>query len=341
MGMLGVAFLLNACQDQGLKPEALGSVAEVLVVSEAEIWQGEIGRQLRKTLSSEQYGLPQPEPWFKLIPVQDLGSNKFQSRHRFMLHIRIGDPLEDLPKNVVMAAKKAIEQSKVYWGMLAHPRAFPQREVWFIAPDSSVFVNFLREQGPWIRQQFQRMDKELILERLNRLTSSDTVLTMIRDNIGIQMPHLPGDYRVKRILPGRIWLSKEIPQGSMNLFLWKDNLPKGESSASAKKAANFIQMARDSVLAKGIPGPSPGSQYRTEFLLTPLWGQDGQTHEGRGMWKMEGDFMGGPFVHRAWFGKGVAYHAEAFVYAPNEPKRAWLRELEALLASMALVGNSK
>ncbi|MBM3912033.1 MAG: hypothetical protein FJ350_03375, partial [Sphingomonadales bacterium] len=49
MGMLGVAFLLNACQDQGLKPEALGSVAEVLVVSEAEIWQGEIGRQLRKT----------------------------------------------------------------------------------------------------------------------------------------------------------------------------------------------------------------------------------------------------------------------------------------------------
>lgn len=112
--MLGMSFLLDACQDQGLKPEALGGVAEVLVVSEAEIWQGEIGQQLRKTLSSEQYGLPQPEPWFKLIPVQDLGSNKFQSRHRFMLHIRIGDLQEDLPKNVVIAAKKAIEQGKVY-----------------------------------------------------------------------------------------------------------------------------------------------------------------------------------------------------------------------------------
>jgi hypothetical protein len=159
-------------------------------------------------------------------------------------------------------------------------------------------------------------------------------MALIRDTVGLQMRHLPGDYRIKRIRKNRIWLSKEIPQGSMNLFLWREPVARGMASVSRAVFMKAIQAARDSVLAHGIPGPAPGSQYRTESLIPPLWAQDGQVTEGRGLWKMEGDFMGGPFVHRAWEKNGFMYHAEAFVYCPNEPKRAWLRELEALLSAM-------
>lgn len=338
---IGFACLAHACQDKGLQPDALGGVGEVLVVSEVDIWQGEIGRDLRKALSSEQFGLPQPEPWFKLIPVQDLGSNKFQSRHRFILNVRLGEDFEGLPKSVALVAEKAVAQGKVYWGSVAHPRAFPQREVWLIARDSVGLAYFLQKNSSRLRRQFLQMDKQLIMERLGRLTSSDTVKALVRDTVGFQMRHLPGDYRIKRIQTNRVWLSKEIPQGSMNLFLWREAIPQGLDLTSEARFFKAVQAARDSVLTHGIPGPTPGSQYRTEMLIPPLWEQENSVTEGRGLWKMEGDFMGGPFVHRAWQKNELIYHAEAFVYCPNEPKRAWLRELEALLSAMATVDSSK
>jgi hypothetical protein len=324
----------HACQDNGLKSDALGGVGEILVMCDATTWQGEIGRSFRKVCSSEQFGLPQPEPYFKLIPVQDLGSNKFQKRHRLILNLRLGANYEGLPNEVALAAQKVLGRGKVYWGSSANPRAFPQREVYLIAKDSADLHGFLIQNGPRVRRQFLIWDKALILDRLSRLTSSDTVMALIRDTVGIQIPHLPGDYRIKLLRPNRVWLSKEIPQGSMNLFVWRDVISKGSGGSSSALSINLIQVARDSVLASGIPGPSPGSHYRTEMLIQPLWSEQNSGLEGRGLWKMEGDFMGGPFVHRAWISHGFSYHAEAFVYCPNESKRAWLRELEALLSSI-------
>lgn len=329
-----IFVLIQACQDKGLKPDSLGGVGEILVLSDASLWQGEIGQSLRKACSSEQFGLPQPEPWFKLIPVQDLGSNKFQNRHRLILILRLGSNYEGLPKEVVSAAQKVLGRGGVYWGSSVHPRAFPQREVYLIARDAAELHGFLRHHGPWLRRQFLIWDKELILDRLGRLTSSDTVMALMRDSVGIQIPHLPGDYRIKLLRPNRVWLSKEIPQGSMNLWVWRDVVSKGTSASSSALPINLIQEARDTVLANGVPGPSPGSHYRTEILIQPLWTEHKGGLEGRGLWKMKGDFMGGPFVHRAWLSHRFSYHAEAFVYAPNESKRAWLRELEALLSTI-------
>jgi hypothetical protein len=40
--------------------------------------------------------------------------------------------------------------------------------------------------------------------------------------------------------------------------------------------------------------------------------------------------MGGPFVHHSRMDGLDRIHSEVFVYCPNEAKRAWLRELEAL-----------
>lgn len=49
----------------------------------------------------------------------------------------------------------------------------------------------------------------------------------------------------------------------------------------------------------------------------------------RGLWQMEGDAMGGPFVARR-IGDWIV---EAFVYAPGKEKRNTMRRLEAALMS--------
>ena len=55
----------------------------------------------------------------------------------------------------------------------------------------------------------------------------------------------------------------------------------------------------------------------------------------RGMWEVQNDFMGGPFVSHSFYsadGKEILV-AEAWVYAPQTDKRQHLRQVESLLYS--------
>ena len=56
---------------------------------------------------------------------------------------------------------------------------------------------------------------------------------------------------------------------------------------------------RDSVMQANIPGFKEGVYMATDSLLTdvrPINVQNSYTLEARGLWRMKGDFMGGPYV---------------------------------------------
>ena len=58
----------------------------------------------------------------------------------------------------------------------------------------------------------------------------------------------------------------------------------------------------------------------------------------RGLWEMEGDAMGGPFVSHSIVdsSRRRIIVAEGFVYAPGMKKRNLLRQLEASLYTLKL-----
>lgn len=62
----------------------------------------------------------------------------------------------------------------------------------------------------------------------------------------------------------------------------------------------------------------------------------------RGLWKMEGDFMGGPWTSLAWVdeARGQLVTVDGYVYAPYFGKREYLREVEAMVRSFAPVTSS-
>lgn len=62
------------------------------------------------------------------------------------------------------------------------------------------------------------------------------------------------------------------------------------------------------------------------------------TMEARGLWRMKGDFMGGPFVSHTRLDKTNQriITAEVFVYSPNKLKRNLVRMLEASLYTLKL-----
>ena len=62
------------------------------------------------------------------------------------------------------------------------------------------------------------------------------------------------------------------------------------------------------------------------------------TMEARGLWRMKGDFMGGPFVSHTRLDKANQriITAEIFVYSPDKLKRNLVRMLEASLYTLKL-----
>ncbi|MEA2041959.1 MAG: DUF4837 family protein, partial [Bacteroidota bacterium] len=56
----------------------------------------------------------------------------------------------------------------------------------------------------------------------------------------------------------------------------------------------------------------------------------------RGLWRVEGAFMGGPFVNYAVLDKArnrIVY-IDGFVYAGRQEKRRFMREVEAIVSSI-------
>ena len=61
----------------------------------------------------------------------------------------------------------------------------------------------------------------------------------------------------------------------------------------------------------------------------------------RGLWKMVGDMMGGPFVSHIRLDEKNqrVVVAEGFVYAPETNKRNYIRRMEAALFTLRLPGE--
>ena len=106
------------------------------------------------------------------------------------------------------------------------------------------------------------------------------------------------------------------------------------------KIENLIAV-RDSFLKKYIAGPSEGSYMTTELANYPPTYREMDVNgvycmEVRGLWKVEGDFMGGPFMSRSYYDKkkNDIVTVETFVYAPQHKKRNKIRLMEAITTSV-------
>lgn len=108
---------------------------------------------------------------------------------------------------------------------------------------------------------------------------------------------------------------------------------------------DYLIHKRDSVMAVNVKGQYEGSYMTTEKRVTPVFRSftlnDAYRAEIRGLWSMENDMMGGPFVMHAVL-DGMTQRvivAEAFVYAPGEKKRNLMLYAESALPTLRPAGS--
>lgn len=318
-------WLVGCKNTTALKPNITGAMGEVLMVMDDKWRNGPAGDSIRAILMQPMEGLPQVEAIFTLSI----------SPHRaFVNNMRTFRNL------VVTNIGPDVEQEGVSFrkeGTYAKDQAMIQINAF----SAENFIKIINENEHRIVGFILNAERKRSGKYFERYQDGD-LANKIEANWGFKMT-IPSILKPKKMEPSFSWLSHETSTMSQGLLIYSFDYS-GEDVFSRE----YLLNKRDSILKANVPGPSSGSYMSTEHQVPSSYKaftiNDHYTAEIRGLWKVVGDLMGGPFVMFAHLDieNSRVIVTDSYVYLPDEPKkRNFVWQMESLLYSVKFPGDQK
>ena len=309
---------ITACKG-GIGGSAMtGEPGELLVIINDELKNAETGEKVLEILNEEDSGLTQSEPPFSTIM---LSRNNFSSTFRSYRNILFLDVNKKY-------TTPQIQYRKDLW---AQHQAYVSVGVGTAEELSTVLQN----KHDNIIEYFVKSEIERY-QQLYKEANNQIVEKSIKKQFDINIS-VPNGYNVNKIADDFMWISLESKVHSQGLIIYER--PYTDTAQFNKTA---LLNYRDSIVKVHIPGPSEGSYMTTEYIL-PIqykigtYVNDDYTIELRGKWRVENDFMAGPFTSYTFCNlqKNKLITIEGYVYYPNKEKRNFMRQLQAICRSVS------
>jgi len=314
-----ISCLISACGGDGtsLMQNVTGKPGETIVVMEKGYWEGNIGDTIKRYLSQPQLGLPQEEPILSVANVPPDALKAFEATRNIVLTRilpSVTEPSVTIQYNV--------------W-------AKPQVVISVQAADEAAFVKIFAEKsdqiiGAILRAEKMRLMSMYAQSKYKEEKISETLIKKHKFNLNI-----PKGYDIVTDTTDFVWIRYESPLTSQGILAyWYPYV-----SDSAFVPGNLLQK-RDSVLRHNVPGALRGSYMSTDkrFITSRPFTHNGNySVEIRGLWRVEGDFMGGPFVSITTLdaARQRVLTVEGYIYSPKYTKRDYLRQVEAMIYSLS------
>ncbi len=296
--------------DKNLLPNSNGGRLDIIVVAEESLWQDSPGEVFRRYFNEPQAGLPQGEPIFNIRQVTPEQFGNLLQRSRNVVVIEKGD------------AGFVWEQNKY---------AQPQQFVTFSAADKDALVKLIEENEARAVTTIHDSEMRYLQKRVTA-KAQPVASTLKEHNITLQIPPA---------------FEKSVEQDDL-LVYWNKTLKTQQGIIIHFEPINDNETAlgariiplRDSLTKLHVPGDNEGSYMRVEDIVPPTFNPmeiDGRyTIETRGLWRTEGDFMGGAFISYTIYDdlNNQKITLDGFLYAPEVDKRNFVLEIEAVLRSI-------
>ena len=312
---LGLCLLMvcTGCSNgNGLTPRSGGRPYEVLVIGADSEAVAMVAGSLRD-LKME--GLPQQEAVFDVSTIVSDGLTQATRYARNIVMVTTG--IDSLKHATVSYQQNTYARPQ----LILHLRVASTR--------------LLR---PTLLYYVRAIERQLVLQELNngiallRDKHNKAAEAMVREMFGVRL-WVPENLNKWKRGQDFLWLSNDAARGMQNICIYRyaGNVLTREQ-AIAK---------RDSVMKLNLPGESEGSYMKTApYPAVAVDNQSEKTPDGirptelRGLWEMQGEAMGGPFVSLSTRYGDSTLVVEAFVYAPETEKRRMVRRLEASLHTL-------
>ena len=306
-----------------LMPNASGLPYEMLVVMGDDQWERPLGRAVFNVLDTDVPGLPQSERSFRITRVNPSAFNSNMFR---------------IMRNVIKVDIQNIyTQPKLKFARNVY--AYPQMVMTLQAPDEASLAAYVNENAQAIIDFFTRAEMNREIENL-REQHNPEVSRLAQEILGVDV-WVP--WEVNQFKKGEdfLWASTNTGKKDMSIVLY--SYPYTDKNTFT---LDYFLNKRDSVMKVNIPGAFEGSYMSTQrdfVYVEDATVQGKYAQVARGLWRVKGDRMGGPFVSHSRVDEvnGRVIVAEAFIYAPESLKRDLMRRMEAALYTLQLPQTEK
>lgn len=316
VGLLAVSSCTSGSKGgdakKGSTARAQSMPYELLVVANKDWLKTEAGQTLVEAVEAPIEGLPQLEKNFRVTYINPEAFNGTFKVYSNIVFAEVG---------------KKYEGAEMRTARNEYCR--PQLIVFLSAPDGQAFVELVQGRGQQVLDMFN--EQEMVRERaaLGKKFSRAVMQQAEKQfGVGMKVPANIDDIKVGKDF---FWASDSKRENRTNVCVY--TLPMRDLSVE-----DFVA-ARDSVMKINIPGGREDQWMETDgrTVTSRIVEREGrQVMEVRGLWDMRHDAMGGPFVCyvQADASGQKLLVAEGFVFAPEEKKRAMIRQLEAALQTL-------
>jgi hypothetical protein len=317
---LVAAALLSACGHGKKSPTfkvdnfSNGKAGELILIMNDDCFSDSGKDTVIRALTQPQPAINQIEPMFDLLKFQPKDFTPHFQRHRGIVQFDVDNTF---PGNTFAIDKNV-------W-------ATPQTVVRIKGNNvDSCLALFQLHRQEIIDQLYDNDLKRLQLVYKNEADAN--VQKILRDKFGIQID-APAQYFIAGQEDNFLWLRYKTARNDRFIMVCKTPM-------TTLSRENLIA-ARNEITKKHIPGAVRGSYP----VIADIYGLPAtrpfaigskQGMEMRGLWESVNDKMGGPFYSFSFLDPAGQYciSVDGFVYAPQENKRDYIREVEAIVKSV-------
>ncbi len=290
---------------------------ELLVVGDKDWLQTTDGSVLKDVIYAEIPGLPQVETCFKVLSINSVGFNK---------------TYQSFANIIVFEISSKYQKAELKTARDVYAR--PQLVVYLTAPNSQAMAQLASERKEQIVDLFVNAELQRERSYLNSRFSGE-VQRQVKKQFGCDI-RVPEDINAVKEGKDFMWASSMNADNRLNICVYEYPFTATEDFSKESFIAH-----RDSFMRENIKGENDNQYMSTnhDYIFVRDIMMDGHyVQEARGLWEMENDMMGGPFVSYAQVDtvKNRVIVAEGFVYAPEKKKRAFIRELEAAIQTLSI-----
>lgn len=318
--MLMSILLLASCNSkpkdrEKYLPNITGNAGEVLVVINKGYWEGELGSTLREILAGEYPYLPQREAYFKLFNATPGGFTGSYLLHRNIVIVNVSPEVDTT----------GIRMSRNSW-------AKPQIIVTVSATTPEEASELITGNRELIINTIEQAERYRLIASSKKYEDKE-VRMAVTENIG-GSPYFPTGFTIKKNTPEFMWISQETTYVNQGILIFKFPYTDAE-----QLSPEYLKDKIYNLWQANVPGMRENSYMTFNKVIEPgfrnIEYQGNTMVEMRGLWEVENDYMGGPFVCHIFPDRNREniIILNAFVYAPKYDKRKYLRQVESIIYS--------
>ena len=314
--ILAAVLALAGCKNtKPILPSVSGKAGEIIVVMEKPEWEGSLGNEVRGLLACDCPYFVQREPLYSLVNVTPSNFADLFKVHRNIVIFNVNPQID---------STCALYKHDLW--------ASPQIVIQVNAPTVDEAISQLGRSAQIIVGSIEQAERDRVIRNSIRYEER-SIATQVSEVFG-GSPHFPSGYKLRKLTPNFAWVADEKQYTTQGVLMYK--YPAGEPDPFSKE--NIIKHRNETFMAN-VPGMFENTYMTTSKYFDPIVEyikyRDRQIAQTRGMWEVENDFMGGPFVSHSFYSKDGSeiIVLDAFVYAPRYDKRQYLRQTESIIYS--------